>query len=93
MESYALLFIGTAAHAAQFASLALFKNPRTSTPPLCPLLLSVSFSLLFPCPHGQTSNGAMANASSSQNTSPSCPPPLNASDALPPSDAIALSQP
>ena len=40
--SYALLFVSMAAHAAQFAFLVFFENPRTSSSPLRPLLSSIS---------------------------------------------------
>jgi hypothetical protein len=67
--SYALLFVSMAAHAAQFAFLAFFENPRTSTlNPSARLPFSLS-TLPF-----QTSNGSMANASSSLNASPSRSP-------------------
>ena len=40
--SYALLFVSMAAHAAQFAFLALFENPRSSNSSFHPLSLSRS---------------------------------------------------
>ncbi len=76
-----------AAHAAQFAFLALFENPRTSTSPVRPLLFSLSRSQPSPYLHAQTSNDSMENASSLQSANPSPLPPLNASNASLPSNA------
>ena len=66
--SYALLFVSMAAHATQFASLALFENSRTFT-----VLFSFSRSRTFPYLPVQTSNGHTENASSLQNANPTLP--------------------
>ena len=92
--SYALLFVSMAAHAAQFAFLALFENPRTSM-----LLFSLSRSRPFPYLHVQTSNGCTENASFLQSANPSLPPPFNTSNtpllsnALLPPNGTALPRP
>ena len=66
VDSYALLFVSMAAHATQFAFLALFENPRTLT-----LLFSLSRERTFPYVQMQLSNDYMENASSLQNANPS----------------------
>ena len=94
MGSHSLLLVSMTAHAAQFAFLALFENPRTST-----LLFSLSRSRPFPYLHVQTSSGHTENASSLQSANPSLPPPFNTSNTpllsnvpLPP-EATALPRP
>ena len=86
--SYALLFVGMAAHAAQFAFLALFENPRTLT-----LLFSLSRSRMFPYLHIQISNDSMEYASSLQNANLSLPPLFNTSNMPLLPNATALPRP